>query len=274
MLKYMTWIYYKMMPDSICSRKMAQSNGRDFGKLSGTVATCTVEHRRLVKRLRRDRLQKDVRHLSQIRSVVRDNTIRTWAKCALLEYDLEHEAKMQIRLYKHWKDSASRDILIPRVHSSNADRIEMDYYEWPRLVDIPSTEKVPWCIDLLAHFFFTSLARFGILYGDISQFNTLVHIEKRRICVVDFGLVTQVSPDEISDIGKSVDQGTLGDQFYCAWSQQGFQFTPEWWSNVQLWDGQGTGVHGLYVRSLVSLTKLACDYRYVVSRSFLPLTPA
>jgi len=54
-----------------------------------------------------------------------------------------------------------------------------------------------------------------------------------------------------------------------AWNKEGFQFSMEWWSKINLLEIHSNNISGVYVRSLISLTKLACMSNLIVQKSYI-----
>jgi len=129
-------IYERWQPEAFCNRKIKQSKSNEFDKLKGTIADCKISKNRkfITKRIRQENKEQDLKQLTLIGMVSVYPAMESWTEASILEYDSEHEAMVQKKFYKLWKNS---DIIkIPKVKSFTEDSIKMQYIDWPRLGDV------------------------------------------------------------------------------------------------------------------------------------------
>jgi hypothetical protein len=265
----LTRVLARWCPETFVSRKMNQADESkacpySSDRLSGTMATCEVSGTVLTKRLRREFLDSDRRDLGFVSMLVSSATISGWAAdSARLEGDLLNEALMQNRFADAWRDSLN--VHIPEVFDNQSDQyvISMQYVPWPRLGEHKEPLKA---VDMVARFFFRSISEFNLLHGDISVTNVLVDPDDDgNVAILDFGLSRVLSDEEAKDLLKVRRQSMTSVVLLGSWAQAGFTFNEECWSRV-IWPAVSGGCQdneatsdGTFVRSLVSLTRMACQ---------------
>jgi hypothetical protein len=265
-------IYERWQPEAFCNRKIKQSKSNEFDKLKGTIADCKISKNRkfITKRIRQENKEHDLNQLKLLGLMPGYPVMESWTKASILEYDSEHEAMVQKKFYKLWKNS---DIIkIPKVKSFTEDSIKMENFEWPRLGDIiDNKELFENAVKSTAFFFFYSIKKWGLVHGDISVFNILVDPESTngRICVIDYGMTGELNTEDLNKI-KEIDNLTGYPALMAeAWNKEGFQFSMEWWSKINLLEIHSNNISGVYARSLISLTKLACMSNLIVQKSYI-----
>jgi hypothetical protein len=264
-------IYERWQPDALINRKLKQGRCNDFDKLSGTIADCKISKNRkfITKKIRQDKKENDINQLYIIGKIVGNSVVNSWTEAAILEYDCEHEASIQKKFYKLWKNS---DIIkIPKVKSFTEDSIKMEFVDCPRLADvIDNTELFEKAVASTAFFFFNSINRAGLVHGDISLFNVLVDPKSKngRICVIDYGITCKLKNKDINNIKE--DDNLDGDpsKISDAWNTEGFQFNWEWWEKLNLLERKSSDISGVFIRSVVALTRIACMGNLIVPKSF------
>jgi hypothetical protein len=147
----------------------------------------------------------------------------------------------------------------------------MEFYDWPRLADvIDNTELFEKAVVSTAFFFFNSINRAGLVHGDISLFNVLVDPKSKngRICVIDYGITCKLKNKDINNIKE--DDNLDGDpsKISDAWNTEGFQFSWEWWEKLNLLERKSSDISGVFIRSVVALTRIACMGNLIVPKSF------
>jgi serine/threonine protein kinase len=256
-------------PETFVSRKMNQAEEfkncpYSSDRLSGTMATCDVLGNVLKKRLRNEFLETDKRDLFLISLLVSSAAIKQWAvDSARLEGDFLNEAHMQSLFANAWRHSLY--VYIPEVYNEQSNRhvIAMAYVPWPRLGEHKQPSKA---VEMVARFFFRSISEFHLLHGDISVTNVLVDPDDDgRVAILDFGLSRVLSGVEAVDLLRVRRNSTTSVLLLGAWSQNGFTFSEDLWSDV-IWPAVSAGSEdkeatsdGTFVRSLVSLTRMACQ---------------
>ena len=266
--------YERWQPDAIINRKLKQAKSNDFEKLSGTIADCQISKDRkfITKKIRHDQKEKDISDLYLIGQIVGSSVVNTWTDAAMLEYDLVHEACIQEEFYQLWKNS---DIIkIPKVKSFTDDSIVMEFVDWPRLADVLNNKELfENAVKSTAYFFYNSINRGNIVHGDISLFNILVDPKSKngRICVIDYGMTCRLESKDVNNLNNITEVDNLkGDpsKIFDAWSTEGFQFSWEWWEELNLMEKKSSDISGVFIRSVVSLTRIACIGNLIVPKSF------
>lgn len=162
-------------------------------------------------------------------------------------------------------------IKIPLVKSASSNRIEMEFVDWPRISDIIEDQaNFKQAVGEIARFFFQSILKGGMVHGDISLFNALVCPSGKRVCILDFGLCIKLEPQLIHrTLFEEPEEGPQKMAFQ-AWTTKGFRFNMKWWNSFQssLLYCSGNDLSGVYVRSVVSLCKMASMAGFVVNEDF------
>ena len=255
-----TSTYSYLSPDSVLSGKLQQMGGNnnkaEIQILDGTVASCEINTsdktlKKIYKMHKKDKLMKD---LLVIETLVQNYTIRSWSHEAQLEFDPKHEFMMLSAAYKIWdrKDAA---IFVPEPLASDEYSITMSYVPWPRFVDYQGDKTQVW--KLIKCFFFTSI-KHGVLHGDISKYNVLVHPTGLKICVVDFGLACAICEEDSDELLNGKREPGIAFELHNAWTNPDFIITKEWWENtLNNMDTSSASKHnGLYARSLINMTQM------------------
>ncbi len=260
------------MPDNFTSRKLNQARGDivcpySSLPLQGTVAVChLLPEGWLRKELRAERAKRDRQELQIVAKLASSSSVARWAQeAALYEYDLLHEARMQRLFRQAWQGDMG--IVVPMIDAERSDHsvIVMRYIPWKRLCDAGPCSLA---VAAAARFFFTSIREHHLLHGDMSETNLLVDPEDpRRVCVLDYGLSRRLSAEEAHELLTVRPQSPISRELLGTWLDPGLAgtaFTPEAW-DTRWWplvlrggrDGEASG-DGVFVRSLVSLTRMAC----------------
>ena len=266
--------YERWQPDAIINRKLKQAKSNNFKILSGTIADCIIsDDRKLItKQIRHNQKEADIKDLYLIGQIVGNSVISSWTDAAMLEYDLIHEACIQEEFYQLWCNSSL--IKIPKVKTFTEDSIVMEFYDWPRLADIINDKELfEKAVKTSAFFFFTSINKGGLVHGDISLFNILVDPNSTigTICVIDYGMTHRLSVEEKDNLTKITDVKNLQGEpskIFDAWNTEGFQFSWDWWESLNLIERKSSDISGVFVRSVLSLTRIACIGNLIVQKSF------
>lgn len=262
-------------PDTFVSRKLNQADdevvcGYSFHPMEGTVAVCERKGETVVKRLRPDLAESDRRELALVVKMMGEgSTVGSWAADAMrYEHDLVHEARMQQLFCDAWASDFYIHVPVVLPSSSSATQLVSQYFAWPRLLDFP-----PECpsrsaaLRSVARFFFESLRDKGLLHGDISETNVLVNPHMpQQVCVLDFGLSKRVSTEETKALLEVRPDSAASVEVLGRWKRPEADWSPTAWQEVVLPAallGQGEGPehckNGCFVRSLTSLTRMACS---------------
>lgn len=251
-------IFERLTPEGFTTRKIRQARAGAQPPMAGTIADCEVDEEKsvLTKRVRREQEEKDLRELRLISTLIPSQIIQGWAAAASQEYDLVHEAQQQRRFHARWLQDPI--IRVPRVLDvSNAGGLRMEYVPWPRFADSP-LELGRAAIPHIFRFLIGSIVSDNVVHGDISPNNVLLEPGGQGgVCVVDFGLTSNAPclPAPTKEPALTISD---------AWRTPGFCFTEEWWSAHTWLDPQGdSDVDGCFVRSLLSLTHMACLCDYI-----------
>jgi hypothetical protein len=250
-------VYKRIFPDTFLVRKWDQQKTKDTSPLSGTIADCQVSEDGLfiTKQVRKNQAAGDIRDLTMA-TMIPSFIIQSLATQCLLEYDLIHEAAQQRKFRELWHSDECIDV--PRVRKVTSEFITMDYIQWPRFSDCPP-HVARTSIPLIMKFFVYSICRVGLVHGDISRFNVLVKPDDgTQICVIDYGLTSHMPKLKPPKTHPGI---TIDD----AWRLEGFKFSMEWWSAHTWMNVSGdSNTDGVFARSMLSLTRMACECEYVV----------
>jgi hypothetical protein len=247
-----------MAPESVLTGKLKQmkNQGDKMLVLDGTVADCEVNTsdmtiKKIYKMHQKNKLLQD---LLVIETLVQNYTIRSWSKEAQLEFDPKHEYTMLVAAHKIW-DKNHGAIFTPQPLFCDEYSITMTYLPWPRFVDFDGDQSHVW--PLIKLFFYTSIKE-GILHGDISKYNVLIHPSGTKICVVDFGLSQALTAAESHELIYGVREPGIAFELHNAWTNPGITITAKWWENtINAMDTSSASKHsGLYARSLINMTKM------------------
>jgi serine/threonine protein kinase len=204
------------------------------------------------------------------------HVLNSWAECARLEFDLQSEFEFHQSFLVMWKDHASISVptLIAGALSEDRKLLSMGYVAWPRWADVFVSDKdrARKAMTLVATFFFDSISKEGLVHGDISPFNVLVNREGPLcVCMIDYGLCRRMSADEIGQLVKySKEKSKSASMLSSVWSESGQVFGSRLWSSLQgcLMDDPFAKIDGVFVRSLLGMTRMACDVEYVNELGF------
>lgn len=184
------------------------------------------------------------------------------AESVKLEGDLIHEHKMLSLFYNAWKDHPYINVPKP-IGGENIDQLTMEYYNWKRLNDF---EKVPKNIlKLMKEFNDDSIHKYKLVHGDISVFNILVSEDMKSICVIDYGLSSEISEEQYIDMCdmKNEHNTSFGSELIKAWTDVNHEYTKEWGEyikkNFSLYDDydiKSPEVSTLLIRSLVNMVMI------------------
>lgn len=251
-------VYERLYPDTLTVRKMQQARSKEAPALSGTMADCEVdENNVLTKRIRRELQESDLRDLKLVQFLVPSEMIGNLTKAAILEYDLLREAAMQKVFFELWKND--QIISVPEVlEGSDEKELRMEFVPWPRLSESPRS-RIRLAVPELLRFLVMSIVNGNVVHGDISPFNVLLNPYDSRMYIIDYGL-SSVSPALLTPNKNPAI--TISD----AWHNEGFQFTLQWWDK-QTWidPSADSAVDACFVRSMMSLTYIACNCKYQVT---------
>ena len=254
-----TGVYEWMTPDSALSGKLRQmqKDTKTMVLHSGTVAECvcdmTKEPATVTKHYKMQLKNDMLRDLSLIETFAQNYTIQSWAREARHEFDPEQEFIMLKAFHKIWESHPC--IFTPTPLKWTSDTLTMTYCPWKRFVDFQGDKEYVW--SLIKVFFFESIAH-GILHGDMSKYNLLVHPSGTKICVLDFGLAQKLTVDERLELLHGTREPGIAFELHNAWTNPEFLMTCEWWEKtLNSLDTSKKSIHsGLYARSLINLTKM------------------
>jgi hypothetical protein len=188
--------------------KLKQNRGDDTSlilasNLEGSVGICTVTGNRIVKEIkcktRVESASKSVRSISNLIGCIDTKIGKSLEKFAdniAMECDLQREGKIQAKFFDTWKEHQS--IHVPEVYHFSEQSIVMLYYPqktWVHFGNLENNLRKWTCFQLLAQFFFDSFEKNGLLHGDISKYNVLVHTGKTEIVVLDYGMSSVISTE-------------------------------------------------------------------------------
>jgi hypothetical protein len=275
MLQYIKYSLTGMLthwcPHTFVSRKLNQADESKLcpyssNPLEGTVATCELDGAIIYKRLRTEFTERDARDLRMLAMIVKSPIISGWAMdSARYEYDLLHEADMQEAFWEAWQNDSRMSI--PKVHRSlsSATVLAMDFVPWERLENTLTKEHVAAAVLTVARFFFYSIAKHHLLHGDISTTNVLVNPNSLgHVSILDFGLSRCLAEGEAEALLRIRQISHTSRLILGSWNKDGHLFNDNEWTMTLLpailgghCDADAT-IDGTFVRSLVSLTRMAC----------------
>jgi hypothetical protein len=264
MLDITTSAYAWIAPKTTLTGKLRQMDrsSAPMEVCQGTVAECVIDRAAdpptITKHYKVAHKPRMLRELGLVKRMVNNYTVQSWAEEAANEFDAAHEFDLLKAFHDVWGTEGAIVVPAPLAHTEHS--LCMQYVDWPRFVEYTGPDTQVWA--LLKTFFYESI-RQGLLHGDLSKYNVLVHPDGRRICVIDFGLAKRLTPDEAHELLHDTRPAGIAHELHNAWTDPSFVITEAWWQTVlnSMDTAKGSRHSGLYARSLINLTTMWLDNR-------------